>query len=79
MVFQAVQHTFKEKELCSFKACESSEEFMIPWRPSPIKCHCFPHIETSQLICTGNQLIGFYMRATMAFNGLIKPLGYQKI
>ena len=30
----------------------------------------FPHIETSQLICFANQLTGFYMRATLAFNGL---------
>ena len=37
---------------------------------SPIKCQCCPHIETSQLICTANQLTGFYMRATLAFNGL---------
>ena len=29
-----------------------------------------PHIEPSQLICTANQLTGFYMRATLAFNGL---------
>ena len=29
-----------------------------------------PHIETSQLICTADQLTGFYMRATLAFNGL---------
>ena len=26
---------------------------------------CCPHIETSQLICTANQLTGFYMRATL--------------
>ena len=31
---------------------------------------CCPHIETSQLICCANQLTGFYMRATLAFNGL---------
>ena len=31
---------------------------------------CCPHIETSQLICTTNQLTGFYMRATLAPNGL---------
>ena len=37
---------------------------------SPIKCQCCPHIETSQLICTANQLTGFYIRATMALNGL---------
>ena len=27
----------------------------------PIKRQCCPHIETSQLICTANQLTGFYM------------------
>ena len=31
-------------------------------------CH---HIETSQLICRANQLTGFYMMATLAFNELI--------
>ena len=36
-----------------------------------IKCQCCPHAETSQLIYTTNQLTGFYMRATLAFNGLI--------
>ena len=36
----------------------------------PIKCQCCPRIETSQLICIANQLAGFYMRATLAFNGL---------
>ena len=30
-----------------------------------------PHIETSQLICATNQLNGFYVRTTLAFNGLI--------
>ena len=29
-------------------------------------------IETSQLICRANQLFGFCMRATLAFNGLIQ-------
>ena len=36
-----------------------------------MKCQCCRHIETSQLICTANQLTGFYMRATLALNGLI--------
>ena len=36
----------------------------------PIKCQCCPHIEASQLICCANQLTGFYIRATVAFNGL---------
>ena len=31
------------------------------------KCQCCPHIETSQLICTENQLTGFYMRTALAF------------
>ena len=35
-----------------------------------IKCQCYPHIETSQLICCVNQLTGFCMRATLALNGL---------
>ena len=39
-------------------------------RVLPIKCQCCPHIETSQLICWANQLTGFYMRATLALNGL---------
>ena len=29
-----------------------------------------PHIETSQLIRCANQLTVFYMRTTLAFNGL---------
>ena len=37
----------------------------------PNKCKCCPHVETSQMICCANQLIGFYMRAILAFNGLI--------
>ena len=35
-----------------------------------IKCLCFPHIETSQLICAANKLTGFYMKATLALIGL---------
>ena len=31
--------------------------------------HC-PHIETSQMICSANQLTGFYMRETLKFNEL---------
>ena len=37
---------------------------------NPLNASVFSHIETSQLICFSNQLIGFYMRATLAFNGL---------
>ena len=36
-----------------------------------IKYQCCPHIETSQLICPPNQLTGFYIRATLALNGLM--------
>ena len=35
-----------------------------------MKYQCCHHIETSQLICYANQLTGFYMRATLVFNGL---------
>ena len=35
-----------------------------------VKCQCCPHIKTSQLVCYANQLTGFYMRTTLAFNGL---------
>ena len=35
-----------------------------------MKCQCCPDIETSRLISTANQLTGFYMRATLALNGL---------
>ena len=38
----------------------------------PIKNQCCPHIETSQLICTANQLTSFYIRGRLAFNGLNK-------
>ena len=37
-----------------------------------IKCECCPNIETSQVICSANQLTGFYMFATLALNGLSK-------
>ena len=40
----------------------------------PFNCQCFPHIETSQLICKANQLTGFYMRETLAINGLNSKL-----
>ena len=43
----------------------------------PIKCQCCPHIETSQLIYCANQLTGFYMRATLALNGLKANLPMQ--
>ena len=45
----------------------------------PIKCQCCLHIETSQLICTANQLTGFYMRATLALNRLILFLFFRGI
>ena len=33
-----------------------------------------PHIKTRQLICSANQLTGFYMRATLAFTGITRIL-----
>ena len=32
---------------------------------------CCPRIETSQMICAINQLIGFYMKETLSFNVII--------
>ena len=34
-----------------------------------VRQSCY-HIETSQLICSANQLTGFHMIATLAFNEL---------
>ena len=34
-------------------------------------CQCCPHIETSQLIFSTDQLTCFYMRAKLALNGLM--------
>ena len=39
-----------------------------------IKCQSCHHIETSHLICRANQLTGFYMMATLAFNELMLVL-----
>ena len=33
---------------------------------NPLMTNVPHHIETSQLICNGNQLTGFYMRGTLA-------------
>ena len=41
----------------------------------PIKCQCCPHRKTYQLICYANQLIGFCVRETWVFNGLIFSFG----
>ena len=35
-----------------------------------------PVLETNRLICYENQLTGFYMRTTLALNGLILILEY---
>ena len=54
-------------------------------RIQPIKYQCCPYIGTSQLIYCANQLTGFYMRATLAFNGLsellnpLMPGGNKKV
>ena len=41
------------------------------------KCQCCPHIESSQLICIVNQFTGFYMRATLALNGLNPSISFD--
>ena len=39
-------------------------------------CHI---IETSHLICRSNQLTGFYMIATLAFNELMENLYFETL
>ena len=58
----------------TFFHCTTYNNIQACYTFYPIQCQCCPHIETSQLICTANQLIGFYMRATLAFNGLLSVL-----
>ena len=41
-----------------------------------IKHQSSHHAETSQLICRGNQLNGFYMVVTLAFNQLMALNGF---
>ena len=36
----------------------------------PFNGQCSHHIETSQLICSANQLTSFYMMGTLAVKGL---------
>ena len=44
-----------------------------------LKRQSYRHIETSQLICRANQLTGFYMMATLAFNELIRLILEKKL
>ena len=37
---------------------------------NPLKTNVPYHIETSQLVCNGNQLTGFYTMGTLVFKGL---------
>ena len=52
----------------ALKISSFSEDRVMP--VYPIKWQRCPHVETSQLICYAKQLIGFYMRVTLALNGL---------
>ena len=38
---------------------------------NPLMTNIPHHVETSELICSANQLTGFYIRATLALDGLI--------
>ena len=44
-----------------------------------LKCQRCSHKETSQLICSSNQLIGFYMRATLAFHELSEWINFNPL
>ena len=43
----------------------------LPTLFQPFSDQCSHHIETSQLICSTNQLAGFYMMGTLIVKGLI--------
>ena len=47
----------------------SQKSFRLISEIEPIKGQSHHHIETSQLICSADQLSGFYMMTTLAFNG----------
>ena len=53
-----------------FKAFDCIFHDLLIMKLTPIRCQCCPHIETSKLISTENQLTGFYMGTTLAFNEL---------
>ena len=44
-----------------------------------MRSQCYLHIETSQLICTANQMIGFSMDVTLASDGFVKIKLFQYI
>ena len=46
-----------------------------PWTSQLIKRPICHHTETSQLICSSNQMTGFYMTTTLVFNVLMKNHG----
>ena len=65
----------KCKPFIVFKGAKRENKFLHKLKRNrsvdqPIKCQCYPHIETSQLIYKGNRLTGFCSRTTLAFNGL---------
>ena len=41
---------------------------------NPLTTNVPHHIETSQLICSANQLTGFYMMRTLVVNGLMQVM-----
>ena len=44
-----------------------------------MRSQCYLHIETSQLICIANQMIGFSMDVTLASDGFVKIKLFQYI
>ena len=48
---------------------ENSMDFSVKFNPFS---QCFHHKESIHLICTSNQLTGFYMTGTLALNELIR-------
>ena len=60
------------------KTCLSEETYPRQWKDAkrwPLTEQCFPHVETSQMICSANHFTGFYLRRSQVVDELtIKTL-----
>ena len=71
MKFSSKDFFSKCDEVCSFHfLCKCIFLISMTWYYQLIKRQICYHKETSQLICSANQLTGFYMIASLAFNEL---------
>ena len=60
-----------EKDVTNIFASNCLHNIFEKIKNKLVKCQSCTHTETSQLIYKANQLTGFYMKITLAFNGLM--------